>query len=81
MGSVRYRNRYMTYILLCEKAVDTKRWIVRYHIKKYQVFPNTILFDSLCSLICLRPCVDYQDLRTNLLGVAALRILFLTFIS
>ena len=25
--------------------------------------------------------MDYQDLRTNLLGVAALRILFLTFIS
>ena len=25
--------------------------------------------------------MDYQDLRTNLLGVAALRILLLTFIS
>ena len=28
-----------------------------------------------------RLCINYQDLRTNLLGVAALRILLLTFIS
>ena len=26
-------------------------------------------------------CINYQDLRTNLLGMAALRILLLTFIS
>ena len=39
------------------------------------------VFVSLCSLYVCRLCINYQDLRTNLLGVGALRILFLTFIS
>ena len=41
---------------------------------------------SLCLLHCVplyvyRLCINYQDLSTNLLGVAALRMLLLTFIS
>ena len=32
-------------------------------------------------LYVCRLCINYQDLRTNLLGMAALRILLLTFIS
>ena len=40
----------------------------------------------LCLLYCVplyvcRLCINYQDLSTNLLGVASLRILLLTFIS
>ena len=40
----------------------------------------------LCLLHCVplyvcRLCINYQDLSTNLLGVAALRMLLLTFIS
>ena len=33
------------------------------------------------SLYVCRLCINYQDLRTNLLGMAALRILLLTFTS
>ena len=50
---------------------------------EYQVFLKKIMFASLCSFmsyVC-RLCINYQDLRTNLLGVAALRMLLLTFIS
>ena len=32
-------------------------------------------------LYVCRLCINYQDLRTNLLGMAALRILLLTLIS
>ena len=48
-------------------------------IKEYQVFPNVFEFASL--LYVCRLCINYQDLSTNLLGVTALRILLLTFIS
>ena len=45
-------------------------------------FSKCFVFASLCSLIYVcRLCINYQDLSTNLLGVAALRILLLTFIS
>ena len=44
------------------------------------------LSQILCLLHCVplyvcRLCINYQDLSTNLLGVAALRMLLLTFIS
>ena len=38
------------------------------------------LFSDPVTYFC-RLCINYQDLSTNLLGVAALRILLLTFIS
>ena len=44
-------------------------------------FPKYFVFASLCSFICLQAVINYQDLSTNLLGVAALCILLLTFIS
>ena len=44
------------------------------------IFPKYFVFASLCSFVC-RLCINYQDLSTNLLEVAALRILLLTFIS
>ena len=45
-----------------------------------------VFLKSLCLLHCVplyvcRLCINYQDLSTNLLGVAALRMLLLTFIS
>ena len=48
---------------------------------EYQVFPNI-----LCSLHCVplyvcRLCINFQDLCARLLGMAALRILLLTFTS
>ena len=39
------------------------------------------MFASLCSFICLQAVYNYQDLCASLLGMAALRILLLTFIS
>ena len=44
----------------------------------YEVF---FFFASLCSFICCRLCINYQDLSANLVGVAALRMLLLTFTS
>ena len=45
-------------------------------------FPKKFEFVSLCSFICVcRLCINFQDLCARLLGVAALRILLLTFTS
>ena len=41
---------------------------------------KTVLLHCVPLYVC-RLCINYQDLRTNLLGMAALRILLLTFIS
>ena len=41
---------------------------------------NFFLLHCVPLYVC-RLCINYQDLRTNLLGMAALRILLLTFIS
>ena len=43
-------------------------------------FPKKFEFVSLCSFVC-RLCINFQDLCARLLGMAALRILLLTFIS
>ena len=48
---------------------------------EYQVFPNVLSLLHCVLLYVWRLCINYQDLSTNLLGVAALRILLLTFIS
>ena len=50
-------------------------------IKEYQVFPNFLFLLHCVPLYVCRLCINYQDLSTNLLGVAALRILLLTFTS
>ena len=44
-------------------------------------FPKYFVFVHCVPLYVCRLCINYQDLSTNLLGVAALRILLLTFIS
>ena len=46
---------------------------------EYQVIPNILCL--LVPLYVCRLCINHQDLSTNLLGVAALRMLLLTFIS
>ena len=48
---------------------------------EYQVFPNVMSLLHCVLLYVCRLCINYQDLSTNLLGVAALPILLLTFIS
>ena len=48
---------------------------------EYQVFPNILCLLHCVPLYVCRLCINYQDLRTNLLQMAALRILLLTFIS
>ena len=48
---------------------------------EYQVIPNILCLLDCAPLYVCRLCINYQDLSTNLLGVAALRILLLTFIS
>ena len=58
---------------------------VRFAIKgalAYRVssFPKYFLFASLCSYVC-RLCINFEDLCARLLGMAALRILLLTFTS
>ena len=50
-------------------------------IKEYQVFPNILCLLHCVPLYVCRLCINYQDLSTNLLGVAALPILLRTFIS
>ena len=50
-------------------------------IKEYQFFSIVLSLLHCVLLYVCRLCVNYQDLSTNLLGVAALRILLLTFIS
>ena len=48
---------------------------------EYQVFPKILSLLHCVPLYVCRLCINYQDLSTNLLGVAALRMLLLTFIS
>ena len=48
---------------------------------EYQFPPNILCLVHCVPLYVCRVCINYQDLSTNLLGVAALRILRLTFIS
>ena len=48
---------------------------------EYQVFPKILSLLRCVPLYVCRLCINYQDLSTNLLGVAALRMLLLTFIS
>ena len=48
---------------------------------EYQVFPNILCLLHCVPLYVCRLCINYQDLRTNLLQMAALCILLLTFIS
>ena len=43
-------------------------------------FKNLFLLHCVPLYVC-RLCINYQDLRTNLLGMAAFRILLLTFMS
>ena len=48
---------------------------------EYQVIPNILCLLHCVPLYVCRLCINYQDLSTNLLGVAALRMLLLTFFS
>ena len=48
---------------------------------EYQIIPNIFCLLHCVPLYVCRLCINYQDLSTNLLGVAALRMLLLTFIS
>ena len=48
---------------------------------EYQVFLNILCLLHCVPLLCLQAAINYQDQNTNLLGVAALLILLLTFIS
>ena len=50
-------------------------------VSRNQVFPNILCLLHCVPLYVCRLCINYQHLSTNLLGVAALRILLLTFIS
>ena len=56
---------------------DSSPW----SIKEYHFFPNFLCLLHCVPLYVCRLCINYQDLSTNLLGVASLRILLLTFIS
>ena len=47
----------------------------------FRSFPKKFEFVSSCSLYVCRLCINFQDLCARLLGVAALRILLLTFTS
>ena len=48
---------------------------------EYQVFPNILCFLHCVPLYVCRLCTNFQDLCARLLGMAALRILLLTFTS
>ena len=48
---------------------------------EYQVFPNSLSLLHCVLLYVCRLCINFQDLCARLLGMAALRILLLTFIS
>ena len=48
---------------------------------EYQVFPNILCLLHCVPLYVCRLCINFQDLCARLLGMAALRILLLTFIS
>ena len=47
----------------------------------FQVFLKQFFLLHCVPLYICRLCINYQDLSTNLLGVAALRMLLLTFMS
>ena len=47
----------------------------------YQVFPNILCLLHCVLLYVCRLCINFQDLCARLLGMAALRILLLTFTS
>ena len=47
----------------------------------FRSFPKKLSLFHCVPLYVCRLCINYQDLSTNLLGVAALRMLLLTFIS
>ena len=48
---------------------------------EYQVFPNILCLLHWVPLYVCRLCINFQDLCARLLGMAALRILLLTFTS
>ena len=48
---------------------------------EYQFFPNILCLLHCVPLYVCRLSINFQDLCASLLGMAALRILFLTFIS
>ena len=48
---------------------------------EYQVFPNILCLLHCVPLYACRLCINFQDLCARLLGMAALRILLLTFTS
>ena len=48
---------------------------------EYQVLPNILCLLHCVPLYVCRLCINFQDLCTRLLGMAALRILLLTFTS
>ena len=48
---------------------------------EYQGVPNIFCLLHCVPLYVCRLCINYQDLSSNRLGMAALRILLLTFIS
>ena len=48
---------------------------------EYQVFPNILCMLHCVPLYVCRLCTNFQDLCARLLGMAALRILLLTFTS
>ena len=69
--------RYLTHRAIQGLNVNRCPW----SIKEYQVFPNVLCLLHCVPLYVCRLCISYQDLSINLRGVAALRILLLTFIS
>ena len=48
---------------------------------EYQIFPNILILLHCVPLYVCRLCINYQDLNADVLGMAALRMLLLTFIS
>ena len=48
---------------------------------EYQFFPNILCLLHCVPLYVCRLCINFQDLCARLLGMAALRILLLTFTS
>ena len=48
---------------------------------EYQVFPNILCLLHCVPLYVCRLCTNFQDLCARLLGMAALRVLLLTFTS
>ena len=64
------------------KLVYALEWVVALGVPmEYQVIPNILCLLHCVPLYVCRLCINYQDLSTNLLGVIALHMLLLTFIS